>query len=370
MAPTLPFNFRLAGSNPMVIADDTKLEFLLDPYTRQDAAAFAVRHACNVFFRVGEVSDQLGGGVALATAVAGYRGAAIEAVRLTPTGGVRVPGVFQAAVYSNLVPSHEGASATVPPSGRALNVAFETLSNLITASIAEAASRPGTLLAADAAGSSNYVAGSNGASNALPNGVVAGPIVCSDLQVVDGGRVVAGYYAGLPTDYLAGGAALPASAAALRSAYVDLSNWFVEAMPTWWRAGAGAGAAAGGAAGASALGPPFAVGAALLSADGQPRMRFAENGEAAYAAYAPSNAARLFAWTDSRTNGVAAALTGGGDLAVAGALVLPDGSRLEAVTSAPASVAGTAAASNAAASAAALAALEARVAALEARLPA
>lgn len=358
MAPTLPFNFRMAGSNPMVVADDRKVEILLDPYTSKDVAAFAVRHACNVFFRVDEVPVPLGGGVTIATSLPGYHGASIEAMRLTPSGGVRVPGVFQALAYSNLAPTHETSTPTVPPSARALNAAYLSLSNLITQQIADAASQPGTLLAADAAGG-----GAQGGDQ-LPNGVVAGPVVCSDLHVVDGGRIVATNYANLPADYASASAVLPASALALRTAVSDLSNWIVDAAPGWWRLrGAGASGGAG-----SYVAPPFATGSFLLSTDGQPRFRFEANGAARMAAYGPSNAAPLFAWTNSLDDTAAMALSAGGDLAVRGGLTAGGRPLAAGVTSDLAYAAADA--SNVAVSAAAFAALAARVAALEAALAA
>lgn len=339
---TLPYSFRMAGSNPSVVVDDSKVEYQLDPYSLNDRAAFVVRHACNVFFRVDALPDSLGGGASLATAVPGFFGASVEALRLTAQGGVRVPGSFQAGAYSNLAASFQDATSIRPPSARALNDAYYQLSNLITVRIAEAASAPGTLLAADAA-----------ADVLGPNGVVSGPVVCADLHVVDGGRVVATNYAGLPVDYASASTVMPPSAYALRRAVTDLSNWMVESAPSWWRTPTG--------------GAPFATDAPLRSVDAQPRLSFAYNGATGFAAYAPSNGAALFEWANSSNGARAMALSGGGDLVLRGGLALMGASNHRVPVGVTSDGAYAAAdASNVAASAALVSALLARVASLEA----
>ena len=328
---TLPFSFRMAGSNPSVLVEDSKLEYQLDPYSMNDAATFVVRHACNVFFRVDALPELLGGGVTLATAIPGCFGASVEAMRFTSEGGVRVPGVFDAAIYSNLAPSYESSTDLRPPSAHALNDAYFRLSNLITTAISDAASAPGTLLAADAAGSVPSALG--------PNGVVAGPVVCSDLHVVDGGRVVATHYANLPTDFANASTVLPPSAYALRSAVFAMSNWIADSAPSWWRHVDGA--APGGA--------PFATDAPLLSVDGQPRLQFATNGSTLMSAYQAAPSAPLFAWANRAGGGRAMTLTGAGDLHLAGGLYWSGGATtaLQAVTSDPLSADSNVAASSA-----------------------
>lgn len=343
----LPFNMRVTGCNPMIVADDASLEFMTDPYSASSAhATIGFRHACNVFFRVSEIENALGGGVAISSAIPGYYGATVESMRLTTDGGVRVPGTFHATSYCNLVDNFDATTLTQPTSARALNQAFHTLSNLVVSHVASVISAGGTSTAMEALASSNDPYSSN-------LGVISGPIVCTDLHVIDGGRVVATNYAGLGVDYLSTSMIMPPSQFALYSAVTDMSNIVFDAVKSVKSLVDGGG--------------PFATDSYLVSVDGHARLQFVDGGPTGIAAYAPSNASPLVRVVNNSNNNVVFTVRGDGGLVVYSS----DGatSVLKGISSDAAAAGASEDSSNIAVSHAVFAEMIARIAALEALNP-
>lgn len=128
----------------------------------------------------------------------------------TAEGDFAVKGAVHAAVYANLVDDLSSTNGLVPPTAFALSRAFASLCNLIITRTPPPDGR------------SNL----DPSISSLPmdTTLAAGRVVCTGLNVVPGGSIVAGSYCNLVDDFRLSKFGVPASAHALNTAYTQLSN--------------------------------------------------------------------------------------------------------------------------------------------------